>query len=203
MIEQVLNRMNMIRAYRQVLSNKGSAGVDGMTVKELYSHLSKNRELIETSIRQSKYQPQAILGVAIPKSNGKTRLLGIPTVTDRLLQQAVGQVIAIKFEVEFEDYSYGFRPNRNAQQAVIKAQDYINAGYQHIVDIDLKSFFDEVVPLYPAAITLPQDKMPTNVTPNPQMAESAYPYRWQTHQAQKRRTAGKSAEPFAVQHHAQ
>ena len=144
MIEQVLNRMNMIRAYRQVLSNKGSAGVDGMTVKELYSHLSKNRELIETSIRQSKYQPQAILGVAIPKSNGKTRLLGIPTVTDRLLQQAVGQVIAIKFEVEFEDYSYGFRPNRNAQQAVIKAQDYINAGYQHIVDIDLKSFFDEV-----------------------------------------------------------
>ena len=84
------------------------------------------------------------MGVEIPKSNGKTRLLGIPTVTDRLLQQAVGQVIAIKFEMEFEDYSYGFRPNRNAQQAVLKAQEYINSGYHHIVDIDLKTFFDEV-----------------------------------------------------------
>jgi len=117
MIEQVLNRMNVMRAYRQVVSNKGSAGVDGMTVKELYGYLSKNRELIETSILQGKYQPQPILGVAIPKSNGKTRLLGIPTVVDRLLQQAVGEVIAIKFE----DYSYGFRPNCNAQQAVMKA----------------------------------------------------------------------------------
>lgn len=144
MIEQVLNRMNVMRAYRQVVSNKGSAGVDGMKVKELYGYLSKNRELIETSLRQGKYLPQAILGVTIPKSNGKTRLLGIPTVVDRLLQQAVGQVIAIKFEVEFEDYSYGFRPNRNAQQAVMKAQEHINSGYQHIVDIDLKSFFDEV-----------------------------------------------------------
>jgi RNA-directed DNA polymerase len=80
----------------------------------------------------------------IPKSNGKTHLLGIPTVIDRLLQQAVRQVIAIKFEMEFEDYSYGFRPNRNARQAVLKSQEYINSGYQHIVDIDLKSFFDEV-----------------------------------------------------------
>lgn len=144
MIEQVLNRMNLNRAYRQVVSNKGSAGVDGMTVNELYEYLSKNRELIEASIRQGKYQPQPILGVTIPKSNGKTRLLGIPTVSDRLLQQAVGQVIAIKFEVEFEDYSYGFRPNRNALQAVMKAHEYINSGEHHIVDIDLKSFFDEV-----------------------------------------------------------
>ena len=80
----------------------------------------------------------------IPKSNGKLRLLGVSTATDRMLQQAVGQVLAIKFEMEFGDYSYGFRPNRNAQQAVLKAQEYINSGYQHIVDIDLKSFFDEV-----------------------------------------------------------
>jgi len=133
-----------MRAYRQVVSNKGSAGVDGMPVSELYHYLTTNRERIESELRQGKYLPQAILGVEIPKSNGKTRLLGIPTVIDRLLQQAVGQVMAIKFEMEFEDYSYGFRPNRNAQQAVLKTQEYINSGYQHIVDIDLRSFFDEV-----------------------------------------------------------
>jgi len=144
MIEQVLNRRNVMRAYRQVRSNNGSAGVDGMSVKELYEYLSNNRESIESKLREGKYLPQAILGVEIPKSKGKTRLLGIPTVVDRLWQQAVAQVIAIKFEMEFEDYSYGFRPNRNAQQAVLKAQEYINSGYQHIVDIDLKNFFDEV-----------------------------------------------------------
>jgi RNA-directed DNA polymerase len=144
MIEQILNRRNIMRAYYQVLSNKGSAGVDGMQVKDLSEHLKNNREQIESEIRQGRYLPQAILGVKIPKSNGKTRLLGIPTVTDRLLQQATGQVVAAYFEVDFEDYSYGFRPNRNAQQAVLKAQEYINAGFNHIVDIDLKSFFDEV-----------------------------------------------------------
>ena len=144
MIEQVLNRRNVTHAYRHVLSNKGSAGVDGMTVKELYDYLTNNRERLEFEIRSGIYIPQSILGVEIPKSNGKTRLLGIPTVVDRLLQQAVSQVIAIKFEIEFEDYSYGFRPNRNAQQAVLKAQEHINSGYSHIVDIDLKSFFDEV-----------------------------------------------------------
>jgi group II intron reverse transcriptase/maturase len=126
------------------MSNKGSAGVDGMSVKELYNYWLKNRERIESELREGIYLPQPILGVEILKSNGKTRLLGIPTVADRFLQQAVAQVIAIKFEMEFEDYSYGFRPNRNAQQAVLKAQEYINSGYQHIVDIDLKSFFDEV-----------------------------------------------------------
>jgi RNA-directed DNA polymerase len=144
MIEQVLNRRNIMRAYHQVVSNKGSAGVDGMPVKELYDHLNKNREQMESDIREGKYQPQPIRGVEIPKSNGKTRLLGVPTVTDRMLQQAVGQVLAARFEMDFEDYSYGFRPNKNAQKAVLKAQEYINSGYQHIVDIDLKSFFDEV-----------------------------------------------------------
>lgn len=133
-----------MRAYRQVVSNQGSAGVDGMTVKELYAYLTKNRTQIESDVRAGKYLPQPIRGKEIRKSSGKKRLLGIPTVIDRMLQQAVGQVLAIKFEMEFEDYSYGFRPNRNAQQAVLKAQEYINAGYRHIVDIDLKSFFDEV-----------------------------------------------------------
>lgn len=144
MIEQVLNPRNIMRAYRQVVSNKGSAGVDDITVKELYVYLTKNREQIASDIRAGKYFPQPIRGAEIKKKNGKKRLLGIPTVIDRVLQQAAGQVLAIKFEIEFEDYSYGFRPNRNAQQAVLKAQQYINEGYHHIVDIDLKSFFDEV-----------------------------------------------------------
>jgi RNA-directed DNA polymerase len=144
MIEEVLNRRNVIMAYRQVKRNDGSAGVDGMSVKELYAHLTKNRGQIETDIRNGKYFPQAIRGKELPKGQGKKRLLGIPTVLDRVLQQAVGQVLAVRFEVEFEDYSYGFRPNRNAQKAVLKAQEYINAGYTHIVDIDLKNFFDEV-----------------------------------------------------------
>jgi len=144
MIEDVLNRRNIMRAYNQVRSNNGSAGVDGIPVKELYAYLIKNREQIESDIRNGKYLPQPIRGKEIRKSNGKMRLLGIPTVIERVLQQAVGQILAIKFEMEFEDYSYGFRPNRNAQQAVLKAQQYINEGYHHIVDIDLKSFFDEV-----------------------------------------------------------
>ena len=144
LIEQVINRQNMMRAFKQVRQNKGSAGVDRMPVKELYDYLTKNRESIEKSLLNGTYLPQPILGVEIPKSNGKVRLLGVPTVVERMLQQAVGQVLANLFEMDFEDYSYGFRPNKNAQQAVLKAQDYINSGYQDIVDIDLKSFFDEV-----------------------------------------------------------
>jgi len=144
MIEKVVNRKNMLKAYRQVVSNGGSAGVDGMSVKELSSHLRENRDGIVTAMLNGKYLSQFILGVEIPKSNGKKRLLGIPTVTDRLLQQAVNQVIGPKFEVEFKEHSYGFRPNRNAHQAVQQAQKNIHEGYDHIVDIDLKNFFDEV-----------------------------------------------------------
>ena len=144
MIERVVNRANMLKAYHQVVSNKGSAGVDGMGVNKLLHHLKINRDVIVQAVSEGNYLPQPILGVEIPKSNGKTRLLGIPTVTDRLLQQAVHQVIMPLFEVEFKAHSYGFRPNRNAQQAVQQAQKNINEGYQHIVDIDLKNFFDEV-----------------------------------------------------------
>jgi RNA-directed DNA polymerase len=144
MIEKVLSKANMLKACHQVVSNKGSAGVDGMSVTKLSDHWEENQRQIATSVCNGRYLPQAMLGVEIPKSNGKTRLLGIPTVTDRLLQQAVHQVIMPLFEVEFKEHSYGFRPNRNAQQAVLQAQQYINAGHKHIVDIDLKSFFDEV-----------------------------------------------------------
>jgi group II intron reverse transcriptase/maturase len=144
MIEQVINRRNMHLAYKQVFANKGSAGVDGMQVNELKTHIRKEREAIVLSIINGGYLPQPILGVTIPKSNGKTRLLGIPTVTDRWLQQAVAQTITPLFEFEFKDYSYGFRPNKNAHQCIQQSQQYIHEGYQHIVDIDLKSFFDEV-----------------------------------------------------------
>lgn len=144
MIEKVINRKNMLKAYRQVMMNAGSSGVDGMRVESLSHHLKENRNRIMTSILKGNYLPQAILGVSIPKSNGKSRLLGIPTVTDRLLQQAVSQVMGPLFELEFKEHSYGFRPNRNAHQAVQQAQKNIHEGYDHIVDIDLKNFFDEV-----------------------------------------------------------
>lgn len=143
MIEQVLKPKNTQQALHQVVQNKGSAGVDGMAVKELPSFWKDNRNRIATSIVNGEYIPQPILGVEIPKANGKKRLLGIPTVTDRLLQQAVSQVIAPLFEVEFNEHSYGFRPSRNAHQAIQQAQKNINEGYQFIVDIDLQNFFDE------------------------------------------------------------
>lgn len=144
MIEKVINRKNMLKAYRQVMMNAGSSGVDGMRVESLSHHLKENRNRIMTSIVKGNYLPQAILGVSIPKSQGKYRLLGIPTVTDRLLQQSVSQVVGSSFELEFKEHSYGFRPNRNAHQAVQQAQKNIHEGYDHIVDIDLKNFFDEV-----------------------------------------------------------
>jgi group II intron reverse transcriptase/maturase len=144
MIEKVISRKNMRLACRQVVSNKGSAGVDGMTVAELPAYLQENRDAIALAVCNGRYLPQPIKGVAIPKGNGQERLLGIPTVTDRWLQQAVSQAIEPLFELEFSEHSYGFRPNRNAHQAVQQAQQHINEGYQHIVDIDLKNFFDEV-----------------------------------------------------------
>ena len=144
MIAEVLKRKNLYRACRQVVRNKGSAGIDGMTVYELESHLESNRDKIITEVLNHTYVPDAILAVEIPKGKGKTRLLGIPTVTDRWLQQAVSQVLATKFELSFEPFSYGFRPEKNSQQAVSQALKYINNGYQDIVDIDLKGFFDEV-----------------------------------------------------------
>ncbi len=144
MIEKVIDRRNLRLAAQHVKANKGSAGVDGMGVTALSGYLKTNRAMLCADLVLGRYRPQPILGVEIPKSNGKTRLLGIPTVIDRTLQQAVSQVIMLRFETEFRPHSYGFRPNRNALQAVQQAQAYINEGYQHIVDIDLKSFFDEV-----------------------------------------------------------
>lgn len=144
MTRQVINQRNMHLAFQQVVRNQGSAGVDGMPVRELKPHLRKEREAIVLSMIQGCCLPQPILGVHIPKTGGKTRLLGIPTVVDRWLQQAVAQAITPLFESEFKDHSYGFRPDKNAHQCILQAERYMEEGYQHIVDIELKSFFDEV-----------------------------------------------------------
>jgi RNA-directed DNA polymerase len=144
MIAELTSKRNLNLAYKQVYRNKGVGGVDEMGVAQLKAHLQTNGAKYIEQIRVGDYQPSPILGIEIPKSNGKTRLLGIPTVTDRMFQQAIHQVLQPIFEPDFQQYSYGFRPNRNAQQAVAQSLTNINLGYQHIVDIDLKSFFDEV-----------------------------------------------------------
>lgn len=144
MIAEVLEAKNLYKAAHKVRQNKGASGVDGMPVSKLPVYIRENRERIVNSIYSYGYIPQAILGVSIPKGQGKTRLLGIPTVVDRCLQQAVNQILMTKFEYEFEPFSYGFRPNKNIQKAVLQSQQYINDGFQDIVDIDLKGFFDEV-----------------------------------------------------------
>lgn len=137
MIEKVLHPRNLTKAYYQVVSNKGSAGVDKMSVYDLASYREAKGEALLSSLLNRRYLPQAIKGVEIPKGKGKTRLLGVPTVVDRWLQQAVSRQLATKFELEFEEQSYGFRPQRNVHKAVQQSLKYINDGYQDIVDIDL------------------------------------------------------------------
>ncbi|PWJ32681.1 group II intron reverse transcriptase/maturase [Sediminitomix flava] len=144
MINELLTKENMRMAYHQVVRNKGAGGIDKMQVHQLLAHLQDTWETTKSKLENGKFCPQPIKGVEIPKTNGKTRLLGIPTVEDRLIQQAMCQVLSPIFEPEFQEHSYGFRPNKNAQQAISQALSYINEGYQDIIDIDLKSFFDEV-----------------------------------------------------------
>jgi group II intron reverse transcriptase/maturase len=134
----------MQKAYQHVKQNKGSAGVDGMGIAALTTYVKQHRDEIAMALYKGTYKVQPILGVEIPKSSGKVRLLGIPTVVDRWLQQSVTQAITLKFEMDFKEHSYGFRPNKNAHQCIMQSQKYIHAGCQHIVDIDLKNFFDEV-----------------------------------------------------------
>ncbi len=144
LIEEILRAANLTQASREVIRNKGAGGIDGMKVADLEKYLHDNREILINQIRNQKYIPEPIRGKEIPKGNGKTRLLGIPTVVDRMLQQAVLRVIMPRYEYMFSEYSYGFRPNHSAHQAIGKSLEYINSGYQHIVEIDLKGFFDEV-----------------------------------------------------------
>jgi len=144
LIAKILQGKNLYKAYRRVVSNKGSCGVDGMSVDDLKEYLSIHKSNLVREILADNYLPNAIRGVQIPKSNGKKRLLGIPTVVDRWLQQAVSQQLLTRFEREFSEHSYGFRPKKNMQQALTQSLGYINDGYSDIVDIDLSKFFDEV-----------------------------------------------------------
>ena len=144
LMEQILSRDNLNTAYLQVIRNKGAAGVDGMEYTELGEYLTKNDEISKEQLRQRKYKPQPVRRVEIPKPDGGIRNLGVPTVTDRFIQQAVAQILTPIYEEQFHNHSYGFRPNRGAQQAVLTALEMMNDGHSWIVDIDLENFFDTV-----------------------------------------------------------
>lgn len=144
LMEQILSSDNLNRAYLQVVRNKGAEGVDGMKYTELKEHLAKYGENIKEQLRRRKYKPQPVRRVEIPKQEGGVRNLGVPTVTDRFVQQAIAQALTPIYEEQFHNHSYGFRPNRCAQQAIITALDMMNDGNDWIVDIDLEKFFDTV-----------------------------------------------------------
>ena len=144
LMAQVLERDNLLQALKQVIRNKGAAGVDGMTVEELPEYLKYHWPDIEAGLEAGSYSPQPVLRIEIPKADGKKRKLGIPTVIDRLIQQAIAQVLSQRWEPQFHPSSYGFRPLRNAQQAIRTAQSEIIKGKPWVVDLDLEAFFDGV-----------------------------------------------------------
>ena len=144
LLEKVLDDKNLYEAYKQVYKNKGASGVDGVTVDELGTYMYLHKEEIKEQIRNRKYKPSPVRRVYIPKENGDKRGLGIPTVVDRLIQQAIVQVLSPVYEKQFSETSYGFRPGRSCEMAIIKLLEYFNDGYTWIVDIDLQKFFDTV-----------------------------------------------------------
>ncbi len=149
MLEMILSDENIKTAYKRVYANKGAGGVDGVTTKELEEYLQVNWKSIKEQIRNRTYKPQPVLRVEIPKPNGGVRKLGIPTVIDRVIEQAITQVLTPIFDPMFHPSSYGFRPKRRCEQAIVKLLELFNDGYVWIVDIDLEKFFDNV----------PQDKL--------------------------------------------
>lgn len=149
LLDQILSRDNLLEAYKQVKANKGSAGIDGVTVDTIDDYLREHWRETKKQILERKYKPQPVLRVEIPKPNGGVRQLGIPSMMDRIIQQAMVQVLSPIFETHFSDYSYGFRPNRSCETALVKLLEYLNEGYEWIVDIDLEKFFD----------TVPQDRL--------------------------------------------
>jgi group II intron reverse transcriptase/maturase len=144
LLEKILESDNIRIAQMRVISNRGAGGVDKMTIKELPSYMSLHWSEIRERIRSREYQPQSVLRVEIPKADGGKRKLGIPTVIDRTIQQAISQVLTPIFEATFQEQSYGFRPNRSCEQAIVQLQSYVNEGLDWIVDIDLEKFFDNV-----------------------------------------------------------
>ena len=149
LIERILDKDNVRIALEKVIANKGAAGIDGMKVEELRDYMNANWPSIKQSILERSYRPAPVRRVEIPKPNGGVRKLGIPTAVDRTLQQSIVQILLPIFETEFQENSYGFRPGRSCEQAVLKLLEYLNEGYEWIVDIDLEKFFDNV----------PQDKL--------------------------------------------
>ena len=149
LIERILDKDNVRIALEKVITNKGAAGIDGMKVEELRGYMNANWPSIKQSILERSYRPAPVRRVEIPKPNGGVRKLGIPTAVDRTLQQSIVQILTPIFETEFQENSYGFRPGRSCEQAVLKLLEYLNEGYEWIVDIDLEKFFDNV----------PQDKL--------------------------------------------
>ena len=144
LFEQILSPANLNRAYKAVIGNKGCGGIDNMSCEQLFSWLIANKDALIRSLMDGSYRPNPVKRVEIPKDNGKMRLLGIPTVVDRLVQQAINQVLSPIYEKQFSRRSYGFRPRRGCHDAVRGAQEIINAGYTYVLDIDLERFFDTV-----------------------------------------------------------
>ena len=143
-LEDIVTDTNLIEAYKQIRQNKGSAGVDGMDIVQAHDYIMENLDTIRKSVLDGRYKPQPVRRVYIPKDNGKMRQLGIPTVVDRVIQQAIKQILWYTFEKDFSDSSYGYRPSRNAHDAIKKATEHINNGRTYIVEMDLEKFFDTV-----------------------------------------------------------
>lgn len=144
LIEVILSDENLKEAIKRVKSNKGVPGIDKMTVYEIDAYFEENMDNIRKSILEKKYKPQPVKRVYIPKSNGKKRPLGIPTVRDRVIQQAIAQVLSRIYEDKFSNYSYGFRPNRSAHDAIERTLEYLNEGYEWVIDLDIEAYFDTV-----------------------------------------------------------
>lgn len=144
LLEDVLERNNMLEAMYRVIRNKGSHGIDGMKTDELREHVKKTWVTVKAKLLEGKYNPSPVRRVEIPKPDGGVRLLGIPTVQDRMIQQAIAQVLSKLYEPTFSESSFGFRPNRGAKNAIKQSETYINQGYKWVVDMDLEKFFDKV-----------------------------------------------------------
>lgn len=144
LIEVITSKENLNRAYKKVVANKGASGVDGVTVEELGDYIRENKDTIIMSLKNRTYMPKPVRRAYIPKDNGKKRPLGIPTVLDRTIQQAIAQPISDIYEEVFSKYSYGFRPGRSCHDAIKQALKYLNEGYEWVIDIDIEQFFDKV-----------------------------------------------------------